>query len=242
MRGSQNWPRWATKRSFAPWDVPETTAWFSPRHGITNVSGAVSSWAPLLTGSPSVSQSTAGFRPLIGTGINGNESLAFDAANFRRLRNTTDNLVAAGATRYVLAVVKSADATGGSILTFRLGTRSWALMSQDIGGNRFYFTDSVSVNANEVGAGPDFTIPTIIEWELTVGTKAVVRVNGVARTISGGNLVAENGTTGFDIGYRDTKYWTGDIGDVYIASGIPSAADLAKLYSYFRLVNGFALP
>lgn len=239
---SQHWTRWAcTKRAWTPWEVPETAAWFSPSRGMDRVSGAVNVWDTNNIASPYVvSQATSGFRPALGTTINGRSSLVFTAGSFSHLRNAGANILAGGASRYVAAVVKNADATGGTIMSFRSGTRYWALLAHNIGGNRFYFTDGVAVNGNEVGVGPDFTTPRLIEWELTVGAPVVVRVDGVARTIVGGNLVAEDGTTGFDFATRGGAFFSFDLGDVVIASGIPSAANKAKLRTFLASESNMA--
>lgn len=229
-------------RGFRPWSVPGTAFMFFPHVGVVPVSGAASSWATTRGGLYVTSQATPSKRPTLASGINGRPTIALAGASSQELTNTTQNIFTAGAPRYILAVAKAGNAVGGSIISFRLDTtggRYWSCMAQVIGGQMFWFTDGVAINGNEAGAGPDMTQASIIEWELTVGSQAVVRVNGVARTVLGGLIVAEAGTTGFRIGSRaGSGFYTGDLPYIYGASPIPSAANKALLRSYYSRIAG----
>jgi hypothetical protein len=177
-------------RGFRPYDVAETVAWWSPRAGITNVSGAASEWG---TQSPAGTfvgaQASAPARPTIATGINGNPSLAFASASSQVLSNTTVNLLTGSPATYVLVVAISTLADGGSLFTFRSSTtggRVWVCQAATSGANRNYVTDGVSNSTSAVVAGePSITAPFLIEYELTAGALPVIRINGVARTVSG---------------------------------------------------------
>lgn len=235
-------------RGFRPYAVAETVAWWTARAGVTG--SPASAWTTQSpAGSFTGSQATEAKRPSIGTSINGRPSLDFAGASAQVLANTTVDIVSAGATRYVLAVVKASDAVGGTILNFRLnstGGRFWSIMWQVIGSDTFFFTDGVAVSNIVSGAQTVDTAAHIIEWELTTGAPVVARVDGVAQTIAGGNIVAEAGTTGFRIGSRagasaETGHWNGSIGDIYIASSIPSAANKSALRTYFAAENGVTL-
>jgi hypothetical protein len=239
------------RRRWAPYLVPQSKFWFSPRHAITNVSGKASAWGqrwdPL--GAFTAFQSDANARPTIATGINGRESLAFASANSQDLLNTTDDLVTAGDPRYVLLVAKSATVGGGTLFAFRInqtGGRQWVLQVLDFGVGLVYFADSISnsVLDGDYATKPDFTQPFIIEYELTAGSAPVIRVNGATRPVSGTlHSDPEAGTTGFRIASRDagSQTWNGDLADIYCASPIPSAADKAKLLAHFALINGLPL-
>lgn len=231
--------------AFRPYDVPETAAWFTARAGVTDVSGAASAWTSQYpAGTFTSSQASASARPTIAAGVNGEPSLLFDATASQELKNTTTNILSSGATRYVLGVGKMANTTGGSFFMFKVGGSCCDCYIFHSGANTQYYGDRVSLSATEAFAGsPDFTAPFLIEWELTVGALPVVRVNGVARTLTGSNVVSDTGTTGFEIGGNGFggQYFPGHIADIYIASGIPSAADLAKLRAYFAAVNRITL-
>lgn len=232
---------------FNPYDVPETAFWFSPRHAVTLASGDVSSWS---TQYPSVAftaaNAAAGQRPLLdATGLNGAESFLYTAANSDNLRSTTQNLFTAGATRYVLAVGKQSDAGGGCLMRCKLNSPACLFYIFATGGTTYYYSDAGAATASEPTAGaPDFTAPFLIEWELTVGAPAVVRVNGTARTLTSSNVTSDTGTaTGFTIGGADVagQYFPGHIADIYGATGIPSAGDKAKLRTHFAALNGITL-
>lgn len=237
-----HWSQWNRHRSFRPYDVPETAFWFSPRHRVSLASGDVSSW--VTEDEVFTAAQVSGQRPAFdATGVNGKEAITFTAANSDNLRSTTQNLLADGAARYVLAVGQLSSAGGGCLLRFKVGSPSCLLYIFKPDGNCYYYGDG-SVEAHELNAGsPDFTVPFLIEWELTVGALPVVRVNGVARTIVGSNVTTDSGTTGFTIGGADVagQYYPGSIADIYCASGIPSASDKAKLRTFFRLANRISL-
>jgi len=230
---------------FRPYYVPETVAWWSPRAGITNVSGAASAWTTQYPGGTFTgSQASAPARPTVAAGINGNPSLLFDAAASQTLRNTTTNVLAAGAPRYVLGVGQMTSAAGGTFFSFKVGGAACLCYIFNTGGNTYYYGDRLSALASEATAGaPTFTNPFLIEWELTAGALPVVRVNNVARTLTGSNVASDTGTTGFEIagnGFAG-QYHPGHIADIYIASGIPSVANKALLRAYFAGINGITL-
>lgn len=241
--------RVASTRGFLPTNVAETVAWFSARSGVTNVAGAASQLDSVI-GSFSGTQATGAARPTIATGINSLPTLAFASASAQELTNTTTNLVTTNATRYVLIVAKSADAAGGSLLTFRFNTagstRVWVLQTSTSGGNRNYMTDGVSNSTSATLAGePSIVSPFLIEYELTLGATPIIRINRNTRPVTGIiHATGEAGATGFHIGGREAaggEKWNGDIADIYIASGIPSAADKTKLVNYFSAVNALGL-
>lgn len=239
------------RRAWAPFDVPEFKLWLTPSAGATDAgAGACSAWSDIRarTTRYATSQGTGAKRPTIGANINGRASLAFASANSQELTNTTDNPVTAGAARYVLIVAKlagSGSGSGGAFFTFRLnntGGRVWTLQAVNVGdGNIYFFTDAVSNNVQEAGAGPTLTTPFIIEYELTAGQAPVVRVNNIARTLVGTiSATAEAGTTGFRVGSANngTSPFNGNIADIFIASPIPSVANRALLRGYFSTING----
>jgi hypothetical protein len=209
---------------------------------VTNVSGDASAWdtaAP--AGVFTAAQAGAGNRPAISaTGLNGKPSILFTAANSDSLDNTTANIVAAGATRYVLGVGQLTSAAGGVFFRFKGGNPGLICYVFSPDANVYYYGDGIALEAHELESGaPDFTQPFLIEWELTVGALPVVRVNGAARTLTGSNVASDSGTAGFRIGSTAVagQYWPGHIADVYVASGIPSAADRAKLRTFFSTEN-----
>jgi hypothetical protein len=235
----QHWSGWSrTPRAFMPYDVPETVAWFSPRHNVTNASGAASAWASLSPSSTyTAAQATAGKRPTIATGINSRASLDFSTLASTELNNTTDNILAGGTARYVLAVVRSNNA-GGTVFSFQKGT--WLLYAWNLSGTQYYFFDGSAAFGEASGGAPTLLGATfMLEWELTVGATPVVRFNGVARTLAGTIAAAPAGTTGFSVGSANgAQFWDGPIADVYVASPIPSTTNKAKLRTYFSIVNG----
>jgi hypothetical protein len=247
VRSGSLWVPGAKRRAWMPYDVPEYKFWFTPRDGTTDAGGgAVSAWADVRARGTryATSQATGSARPALATGINSRASLSFLKANSKELTNTTNDPVASGATRYVLAVVQSLDSVGGTVFQFRLnstGGRVWCLQLASPDPNFYYFTDAVSNNIIDTGAAPTITVPTIAEWELTLGASLVVRLNGVTRTTSGSvNATADTGTTGFHIGGRApaSQFWNGHIADIFCASPIPSLADRARLRNYFSVANG----
>lgn len=249
-RGGGSWTSWA-RRPWIPTDVAQTVAWFSPRSKFTNTSGKASDWTDQ-GGTFTATQATAGNRPAVANGINGFPSFTYTGASSQELTNTTQNPVSSGTARYVLAVAKSAGSgvgTGGTLFCFRLNTtggRKYALSVAALGdANTYYFTDAVSNNVVEATAGaPTFTSPYMIEWELAAGQAMVVRVNNVARTLSGGSLNAtgELGTTGFHIGSQGSQFYDGDIADIYIASVVPSAGDKDRIRQFIARQNGLTIP
>lgn len=233
----QDWQDW---RGWSPFDVPETVAWFGARERVTNVSGAASAWAT--TAPPAAftgTQSNASLRPAIANGINGRPTIAFTIGSNQLLADTTD-ILAAGAPRYALAVAKASTSVGGTIFQFRTTGAVSILYPTNIGGACYYWNDGVGGLASELTAtAPDITQPFLIEWELTVGAPVVVRVNGVTRVLTSSNVSSDIGTSGFKIGESYAgQPWGGDVADIYIASGIPSASDRAKLRTFFSTANG----
>lgn len=243
---SHHWTGWSRRKSFSPIDVAGSVLWLNAARNVTNVSGAASAWSSII-GTYSTAQATAGKRPTIGTGINGRATLLFTTASAQELVNTTDNLVASGAARYVLIVAK-ATSPGGALLTFRSGTvggtaPAWALMTTVQAGIMYYYTDSVANSLNDGSIPAAYTSAHVIEYELEASQAGVVRINGLTRTSSGGTVNAETGSTGFRIGSTaaPNAYYEGHIADIYVAAPIPSAADRAKLRAYFALINGITL-
>jgi hypothetical protein len=181
-------------------------------------------------------------RPAIATGINGKASLAFTIATQTLLTDTTTNILTAGAPRYVLAVAKASALIGGTILQFRTTGAVSILYPTNLAGTCYYWNDAIGGLASEPTAGaPDFTQTFLIEWELTVGAAAIVRVNGVTRTLTSSNVSSDSGTVGFKIGSSYAgQYWGGDLADIYIASGIPTAANKSRLRTFFSVLNAMS--
>lgn len=220
--------------------VPGYAAWFSSRFSVVPASGAasaVTSVPPKYT----ATQATSGKRPTIANNINGHPSLDFVTASSQELTNATDNILNGGATRYVLIVAK-ATTVGGSLFYFQKG--SWLLYAWNLSGTQYYFSDGVNPYGEPAASAPSLSAaPFVIEWELAQGATPVVRINNVARTLSGTIGVAAAGITGFAIGSAGAggQYWGGPIADIYIAAGVPSTANKARLRQYFALANGIAL-
>lgn len=246
-------PALGKRRVWMPFDVPEHKVWLTAGAGTTDAGGgACSAWADVRSRGTryASSQSTGSKRPTIAVSINSRATLDFAKVSVQELVNTTDDPIASGATRYVLAVVKktaTGNATGGTIFTFRINTtggRVWALMYTKQGdGNTYYFTDAVSNNVIEsvAASAPDVSTPILIEWELTLGATPVIRIQNVQRTLTGNlNATAELGTTGFRVGAGASSAtpFDGSIADVFVAAPIPSDPDKSRLVNFFSASNG----
>lgn len=213
------------------------TLWLRGDLGVTNASGKASAWADQSTNGNDTTQGTAGQQPVINaTGINNLPTLTFTRANGTKLLGAT-NLASAGGPRTVFAVVKATLAGGGTVMSWRL-TNNQVLVGLTDGtpGTIQYCIDDSARDQQVSGVPNQNGLSSIIEWR-TQGTAALgtVLVNGIEYVVSGVNIAADSGTTGFVIGNR-TDFagfgWTGEIGEIVEANRLVAWSDAKLIRNY----------
>lgn len=230
-------------RSFwSPRNLPGNTLWLRGDLGVTVVSGThVSLWKDQSGHGFDVSQAVDGSRLTTGGTIGSNGRAALQANGSQFLENTS-NLLAAGAARTVLAVIR-ASGTGGSVITLRRGN-TYSSSAYYFPGADFVSNDGVNGAQNcTLAATPMNTSDAYCAWEFSgSGNAPTFEMNGVARAVASGVQGTETGTAGFSVGGTTTTLpFSGVIGEVIVCAGVLGAADLSLWRSYVTSFfgNGF---
>jgi hypothetical protein len=170
------------------------------------------------------------------------------------LTNTTDNLVASGQPRTVLAVgCVAKNGRGGALLCFRRTTAGGGTVfaAQHINLDNTYYVYSDGVNAAGNSTLPLGRFKTLHEPFVTTfvargaGQKLLVTINGQNQPVSQpGAIGPDAGAAGFTIGSREdipsgAQCWAGDLAEILVYDRELSAEELREAGAY--LATKYAL-
>ncbi len=239
------------------------TIWFRADTGVLNPSNnpaanndPVATWVDQSVSGFNVTQATAGKRPVyIAAGPNGLPTVQFDnsggAGATDVLNNTTNNAVAAGSNRTVLVAGQAgATSNGGTMFTFRRSTPVNTNSQMLFGGTFYVYSDGVTVNGdipNPANATlNEIRSPFVSVHKSVVGSQIGVDLNGVQRTVNGGVVASDTGTTGFNVGSRDdqpagTFDWNGQISEVLVYSRVLNTPENVIAENYLSSKYGATL-
>ena len=182
--------------------VIQSALWFKQSQGVTlDGSSKVQSQNDLSGNGFTVSQATAGSRPVVGTAYrNGKDAINFAGGTF--LQNTTSNPIAAGSA-CTLLYAGNGGGRFGAPLSLRLTPNYLAFTLYQAGTNQMYAISDgngglVKSDFPDAQSTADF----YAIWDVPdrVGADIAFYANGVARTMTVvAALGTENGTTGFQV-------------------------------------------
>lgn len=201
--------------------------------------GAIARWQDKSGNARHVTQSTAGSRPTRKTAVqNSLDAVLFDGGD--HLENSSSSPIPTDA-KTIVCLVKSADATGGTIINNTRAAASstrWVARLLKIGSN-FIAGDTITVN---VTTTTDFSTAMqsafLATWTQTSSTRATnFWTNGTSRTTSG-TVAAETSTTGFRIGILTNntglalQYWNGHMMELVCLNEEASTDTRQKIEGY----------
>lgn len=222
--------------------APPTTnlvARFKSTSGITQSGGNATAWADTLTSSglvltasgtvPYTASGGANNRPHVTTGPSG----AFSAAT---------SFLATGA-KAILAFVRPAGDTGGSIAFIRTTSSAFGAAFLTNGLSTVFDYSNLTANANLIDVPMYPGVPAAYGWR-TDGTASQVKFsqNGIDWPTTGQAYAAETGTAGTLVGKHPAGAgvfnFVGDFYELLFYSALPSAGDLAQAQAYFAAEYG----
>jgi hypothetical protein len=219
--------------------------WLRADMGALNASGtaaangeAVETWTA--QAGYSATNGTAAARPLyVASWKNGKPALDFDGTD-DELLGTGAALIADGGA-YTLYVVgakdNDPDAANYNDQIFRIGLVSAVFhkhVIQLVGGTRYIAGDALV----DISPGSAFgcgTNPFYAAWLEPGSANADTvgfRINGSARTASGGQLRDLSSSTGYRVGGVSTAYLNGKVGEVILVSGVATPAQITAVEGY----------
>lgn len=207
----------------------------------TSGGGFVDSWADQSGNGNHVTGSGSTRPVLVASGMNGQPAIQFDGVD-DLLNNTTANLVSSGSARTVFVAAEStpgANLANGALFTFRRSGPLMTLEQLDHPSAWFIYSDGVCCNQN-TPALPFVTNAFVAAYTSTgPGNLLQFRLNGLGPptiTVSGQNVVAETGTTGFTVGNREDfptiQVWRGNIAEVLVYDAALGNSDRQSVEEY----------
>lgn len=233
--------------AFSPADIAGLVLWLKADAITGLVNGdPIATWADSSGNGYDATQATTAHKPSYRTSvINGLPVARFDGVD-DRLENTTNSLVAGGAARTVF-VVGDGPAAGvtGTLFTFRRTTKIHTLQLYTDGGTSSIYSDGVAVNETISDAeSAKFRSPFVASFRYTGSSTVALWLNGVAITVSGGDVVAEDGAAGYTVGYREdaiSQGWKEDIAEVIVYDSALSAGDRQLVQTYLGAKYGVTI-
>ena len=182
-----------------------------------------------------VSQANGSFQPLYKTNVfKGQPALLFDGSN-DRLENTAVNPFAAGEARTVFIVGAQNTTQSGFYITFRRSGNFWSYQGYLSGTNMILFGDGTAT-AYSNGMAPLIygALSIICIRSPGTGLAHTLRVNGRAATVAGATPVADNGGTGFSVGWYNpgSLSHNGPLCEIVTCSGVMSDANCLPVERY----------
>lgn len=201
--------------------------------------GAIARWQDKSGNDRHVTQSTAGARPTRKTSVqNALDAVLFDGGD--HLENTSSSPIPTDA-KTIICIVKSADATGGTIIN---NLRSLSSQTRFVArllkiGSNFIAGDTITVN---VTTTTDFSTAMqsafLATWTETASTRSTnFWTNGTSRTTSG-TVASETATTGFRIGMLTNntglslQFWNGHMMEIVCLNEEASTDTRQKIEGY----------
>jgi hypothetical protein len=217
---------------------------FDGRTGITQASNLVQSWIDQAQGIEADKVSNGPDYSASG-GPNSIPKISGWSAS-KYVRSTVDALDAT-TPRTVFVVGKQATNAGIAIVHGRGGgsTAVIALGMVDISGTVYVYTDGVAVSES-ISPAPDLSAASIITYTWQIGSKVGVRINGVAQTISGGNVAtgATSSSAGITLGYNEqsgSQPWNGELDLILEFDRILSAEEISRVEAALAAIAGITL-
>lgn len=201
-----------------------------------------------------VTQSDPAKRPLlVENALAGLPAVRFDGID-NWLTNATDNLVASGAPRTVLAVGRAGAGRGGAIVCFRRTTAGsgtvFAAQHINLGGAYYVYSDGVNAAGNATLPIDRFAAlhePFVTTFvSRGASSKLLVTVNGKDQPVSQpGAIGPDAGAAGFTIGSREdippgAQCWAGDLAEILVYDQELTSEELREAGAY--LATKYTLP
>jgi phage tail-like protein len=194
-------------------------AWFKGDADLTNDGVTVSAWADQSGNGNDLSVPGGLDEPEYSAGgIDGIPAVKYTAAD-QTLDRAGTNLVPGGSDRSLFIVCRPADSAGGSLFTFRTGTKDWVAYLFSLSGNQYVWSDGIA--ELHVVTPVDYTgQELLVEHEQSAQTLAVA-INAADIPISGtATTTIEDGATGFTVGNRAVasyfQKFSGEIAEVLV--------------------------
>lgn len=209
------------------------------------VAGAVSAWADSTANAYTVTQATAGLRPLYAAaGFNGRPAVVFDGIDdFLRLASTPFPIGAVGSEIWGLASQNLPDVTVGTTALMSYGANSGIAGVRRIGRAMASGVSKANGNAGTpvVDAGNiDYVGNHLVRFAVTP-TQSILSVDGIANapTANVPATTAANVTFGASGIAAPTQFWNGAVNAIIITNPLTDA-NAALLTAYLKNRGGIA--
>lgn len=176
------------------------------------------------------SQSTAANKPLLATNTkNGKNTISFDGSNDQLVNATQYDI---GTNAFTMYAVLRANTPGAIAVWWEqrnaAGIPRLALYYNPSGTNWNWYHNAVGPTV--AGANDTYTI---LKLQRT-GTNCSMATNGNSfTTVSQPSFVA-TGASFIGVGYNNTQYWKGNVGEILMYNSVLSAGDQAKVLNYLN--------
>lgn len=236
------YPLQAATSSAGP-PLTNLAAWYRADH--CTVSGGHVTACADMSGNGNTLTTAVGSPVFIASSINGKNGIRFSGGT--QYLAGASNVVSAGATRYISAVVAPTAATGaftvgGPIYQFNSTAPSLGGYVGITGGLTYGYSSTATSNAI---SSPPPILGRAVAFEMgtTAGSVPTYAINGTTYGASATTVLSDTGTAGFSIGGLQTsaESFFGDIDEVLVYSGTPSGTDLGNLRYYEEVEYDIAM-